>query len=61
MPCTIYLIQLVVYVANNELPPQNLENSEFIILPSENKSDDDESSMQKMGLAIDRNIPGNYL
>lgn len=61
MPCTIYLIQLVVYVANNELPPQNSENSEFIILPSENKSDDDESSMQKMGLAIDRNIPGNYL
>lgn len=48
-------------MANNELPPQNSENSEFIILPSENKSDDDESSMQKMGLAIDRNIPGNYL
>lgn len=47
------------YVANNEFPPQNSENSEFRILPSENKNDDDESPIQKIGLAIDRNILGN--
>lgn len=61
MPCTVFLIQLVVYVANNELPPQNSENFEFRILPSESETDDDESLIQKMELAIERNIPGNCL